>query len=360
MEQTDRQTDSVNIFDEEIESETIDDKSIVEDLEDLEVEGKPFRFFNQKVLLTYKTHIDKNSFVKWLCEVRKWEPKRIYIAHESADPINKYEHTHITIDFGRARDSKSSRCLDFEGIHPNIKKLKTLHDWRRACNYLLKEDKNVVLNKEDKMTQTDVVWACKNIGEVYERIPLNLALAAKEVYKHKPRSHDPPELSEDKFYPWQKKMTEMLFQPPNSRKIYWIFDKEGNKGKTWYCEWINKTHPNKTIYLNNVGQIRDFCQNLKIYHEQMWEGDTMILNFTRNFHDKTHIYQACEMTLDKFITCTKYEGGGFWLKKMHVVIFANFTPKVEEMSHDRWSIFEINKDNDIEYRPWYMYKEDKD
>lgn len=365
VENTDRVTDrqiNSELEIEDVEDVNKDNEDIEEieepNLENLEVEGKNFRFFNQKVLLTYSTHIDRYAYVDWLNNTRKWPVKKIYIAHENGDKTNPYPHTHIIIDFGKARDSKSPRCLDYNGIHPNIKKILSHHQWRCACNYLTKEDKEVELDKEDKMHMVDVVWKCKTYSEVLEKVPMNLAMQAEKAFKNKPRYVEPPDLSEDMFYPWQKKMKDIIFSRPTSRQVYWIYDDKGDNGKNAFCEWASKMHSDKTIYMTDIGAIRDFSKNLQNFYEKSWSGDTLLINLTREFEERKHIYRACEMALDKYVTCTKYEGGGFWLNKMHVIVYANFPPMVDKMSKDRWVIYEIDKSSrDMEHKHWSVYKD---
>ena len=80
-----------------------------------------FRFQNQKVLLTYRTHISKEVIEMVMNMVSKGKLKACYIAHENgtSDPVTPYEHTHVVADFGRVIQSKNSRFLDVLNIHPH-------------------------------------------------------------------------------------------------------------------------------------------------------------------------------------------------------------------------------------------------
>lgn len=329
---------------EEIEIEKKED-DVYSELDELETVSGKFRFQGQRVLLTYKTHLDKAAFWKWLCEEKKWPPKKIYIAHENGDQACKYLHSHVAIDFGKRRDTINCRFFDFETedgvIHPNIKPIKNLHQWRRSCNYLTKEDKSFDLEKEDKMTMTDVVWSCSSITEALMVTPINQAMNVSTVFGQRPREIPKPKITEDMFYPWQKDLKDILFKKADGRSVYWVFEDGGHVGKTRFGEWMCKIHPHKAIMLNNLGKVSDFAEIVRTQEDRGWRGDTVIFNFSRDYQDRTNIYSACETVADGMITCTKYKGDIYWLRDMHVVVFSNFAPQWGKLSADRVKLFTV-------------------
>lgn len=312
----------------------------ITELKDLP-ETSTFRFQNQKCLLTYKTHISKESFFAWIHG--RYGVRKMYIAHENGkdDPITPYEHTHAVIDFGRRIDSKNSRLFDFGDIHPHISLIKTPTEWLKACKYICKEDKSVQLDTRDKFNDATSCWANNSLSDALQNCKLNEVTNTIALFKCKPMELPEPEISEEMFYDWQKDVWNMIQLPPNGRSVDWIFDGSGNSGKTRFAKWVCLKHPEKAVMLNNVGKISDFAMNMQNFWNSGWRGDTVFLNLSRSYADKQHLYEALEIIADGYITCTKYTGGICWLPPMHIVVFANFEPQCEKLSKDRWNIKEI-------------------
>lgn len=305
-----------------------------------------FRFQNQKALLTYKTHIDKDALTLFLYAVGKDKVKKCYIAHENGanDPVTPYEHTHVVIDFGYAVQSRNARFLDFNGIHPHISKITNAVSWRKACQYICKEDKTVAIDTSDSGNQITDIWRHDTIqGALENMYDLKDALATIAVYKHKPMDLPEAEIAEADFYPWQKDMWDKLQKCPTGRKVIWVHDSLGNTGKTRFAKWCCLTHPTKCRMLNNVGRIADFAMNMQNFWNEGWRGNTVFLNLSRSYSDRTSIYEACEIIADGYITCTKYAGGVVWLPPMHIVVLSNFEPQVDRLSADRWEIFSVEE-----------------
>ena len=46
----------------------------------------------------------------------------------------------------------------------------------------------------------------------------------------------------DQLYPWENKLLEIIEAPPQDRIIHWIYDKEGNSGKSVFCKFLCVRH----------------------------------------------------------------------------------------------------------------------
>lgn len=307
------------------------------------IDESKFRFQNQKAMLTYRTHLDKVTVWTKLAEISEKKMKKCYIAHENGhnDPITPYEHTHVVVDFGYAVQSRNARFLDIDGIHPHISKILKPDNWRRACQYITKEDKTVTIDKEDKGNIVTDIWKADTVQGALENIGnLRDALPTIAIFNLKPLELPEPNIREDQFYPWQKDMWNLLQYKPDGRKVKWIYDIPGCSGKTQFALWVCLTHPKKAVFLNNVGKISDFCMNMKSFWDKGWRGDTVFLNLSRSYTDRTQIYEAIEIILDGVATCTKYTGGQVWFPPLHVIVMSNFVPATERLSRDRWEIFD--------------------
>ena len=72
---------------------------------------------NRRLLLTYKTHLDKDAWIEWLTTKTRIAPDFVRLAHETGDKTNPYNHTHCVIDFGKVFQTINMSYFDYENIH---------------------------------------------------------------------------------------------------------------------------------------------------------------------------------------------------------------------------------------------------
>lgn len=324
---------------------------------------KEFRINNQKFLLTYKSHLDKIKVEEMLKKHPHLPEKfKCYIAHENGknDPVTPYEHTHIVVNFGKAISKTNPRCFDFDGYHPNISLIKTTKQWLKACKYVCKEDKSVVLAEEDQFVEkkdgfnVEKVWACDTLEEALKlcHSPSD-APGIIAIFSHKPKERLRITLEEKDFRRFQRQICAMIWKDPDDRKVTWIYDKVGNTGKTQLVKFLMRKHPEKIVAFNAIGKIADFNNNIKTHIEKNnWKGDTIFFNLSRSYAERDNIYEAAEIVKDGFGTATKYTGGMWELNTCHLIIMANFFPNLESLSKDRWDIYEISKDFSLDRSLW--------
>lgn len=341
-------------------------KKIKEEVPDLlevipDVENKESNFIlqNQKVFLTYKTHIDKKEFVKFISKLIKKNPKFIRIAHENGrnDPITPYEHSHALIDFGKRFQSKKTNILDFNGIHPNIKKVIGSACWYNCKNYLSKEDPECIdLKSVDTETVLNNLGSCKNereaiLGALKNEKTVNWShingiKTAYEIMKDRGETH-----YEEPSFEWQIDLVEELKGKPNNRKIIWYVDKIGRSGKSQLARYLQITEENKYLCTKDLGTERDAATVITGAINKGWTGHGLILDLPRSAEkDKKRIYAYIESIKDGHVTATKYEGGNTFFDIPHLVVFSNWEPNVMMLSLDRWDIRYIEEDKKVRKR----------
>lgn len=133
------------------------------------------------------------------------------------------------------------------------------------------------------------------------------------------------------LYPWQQDMTRRCLEEPDDRKIVWIYNPEGNAGKTQWAKYMAIKH-NATV-LNN-GAFKDLAQAIPD------DPKIVIFNIPRSVEEAVN-YGAIECIKDGIIFSAKYESRTKIFNSPHVIILANFHPRVEEMTIDRWEIITI-------------------
>ena len=120
---------------------------------------------NRRILLTYKTHLDKDAWIEWISTKTSITPDFVRLAHETGDKTNPYNHTHCVIDFGKVFQTVNMSYFDYENIHPHIRVLKNAKALKDAKTYIAKEDP---ANKDLLVETTpvaDIVWSKDSLQE---------------------------------------------------------------------------------------------------------------------------------------------------------------------------------------------------
>lgn len=303
-------------------------------------ENKVFKIENQKWGLTYSTHIPKTELIDFLTSVIG-EMKFVRCAHETADEKNPYEHTHVVIDVGKKfkRSGKNvARLFDFGRIHPHFEPYDTQLHFKNARKYLSKEDpENADLKVMVDVSAAELclsfpilseyLMTCKDPGKAMGMIALWTALHAR------------PKVSEDveTFNGWQKGLRFETESKGNQRKITWVYDPIGGKGKTYYCKALVALNPKKYLSLGSCHSSRDAATIIQGAMNCGWTGDTILVNFSRQASDHK-IYEWLENIRDGFMTVTKYAGEVLLFNNLHMQVFANWIPNINALSEDRWDI----------------------
>lgn len=297
------------------------------------------RLQSQRLILTYKGKICKEEYKNWFNSLDGIvTPAFLRLAHEHYKDGG--DHTHVGIDFGRVFNKRNAeRFFDYDGVHPNIKLVKTVTHWKNVKKYLGKEDpENRDLLEEGKgwfdkcmesQTELDAIRRCA-------QTPAQVS-GVRQTFKLKIQIREPKEME---LYPWQKEMEEMLEKEPDDRHVIWIFDRKGGMGKTKFCKWYKDWHDKETLLANATGGMRDFATIVKNGLDGGWTGRVCLLNLTRDCEQKA-IYAPIEAVKDGVFTTTKYEGSCFRIPRdTWMVCFANFIPDINKLSLDRWRIYD--------------------
>jgi len=154
---------------------------------------------------------------------------------------------------------------------------------------------------------------------------------------------DPMEGLERK--PWQKELEELFNGPYGSdRYLHWYWSKDGGVGKTSFCKHICMTR--NAIVLS--GKAADIKCGVAFHIEKHKELDIAMFHFTRSVEDYVS-YEGLESIKDGFFFSGKFESGMCMFNQPHVVIFANFPPKLTDtVSIERWKITEITEKKEKE------------
>lgn len=137
------------------------------------------------------------------------------------------------------------------------------------------------------------------------------------------------------LYEYQKKIESICLGEVDDRKIYWYYDKIGNKGKSAFTKYMIVKHK---ALLCQDGKSSDI-KNL-VFNNNMDECSIVIFDLSRC--NGNHIsYNAIESIKNGMVCNTKYETGVKIFNSPHVIVFANEEPDRSKLSADRWVVEEL-------------------
>jgi len=305
-----------------------------------------FRIQNKRLMLTYKTHLGKDEYKRWLDDKGK-SLKSIYMAHENGDEHHPYPHTHVLLEYEKILQSRNCRYFDYENIHPNIKKIVSEQHWTNSLRYLAKEDPDNASMLEMPVLQSLVskVISCETEWEAIETYVKKPAdyHGIRDMYREQKREviSDLPNFLEKELRGWEKIFLKVNNQAECGRTVNWVYDKRGNGGKTCWGKYLKGEFPSEWMMLTSIGRPQDFAQNVLLAKRNGWNGYGIIVDISRSTTITDDLYSCLENIVDGEVTCTKYNCGTISLGSPKVWVFSNHLPRSDSLSLDRWRVLEI-------------------
>lgn len=344
-----------------------------------EVSSNKFRLKNKRLHLTYRGHIEYQKLVGFL---ESLQPVKYYsIVHEMGIKTS-YLHTHCLVEFNDLFERRSPRCLDYQEIHPNIKKVTAQLHWDRVLEYHKKDGtpftniqdrikdsvgpKKEEKNKKREPVKASEVFECQTLEEAVLKFGdergINVVPAVTATFRAKPKQFVLPAEPPVKWRPWQQELFEELKEPcKNNRTIVWYYDRKGDAGKTVFSRHMDMYHgafmathadtyhtatqlqarlavgaPMDMVLINipRAEAPSDWHHNVDLYESITFEAP-----IKRYIHKKfLQLYAGLEELKDGTITSKKNIGRTMHFNSPHVVVFANFLPHLECLSENKWEI----------------------
>lgn len=124
--------------------------------------------------------------------------------------------------------------------------------------------------------------------------------------------------------PWQQYIWNLLSAEPNPRHINWIYDVEGNRGKTWMARLLGQE---MSVFYCNGGKHADLLY--------AYRGEPIVI-FDYVRESKEYVaYGVMEQLKNGSYFSPKYQSEVRHYKVPHVIVFANFEMEKGKFSADR-------------------------
>lgn len=143
---------------------------------------------------------------------------------------------------------------------------------------------------------------------------------------------DEPEIPNHALLKWQEELYQGLKQEPDDRRIFFIVDHDGNKGKTWFIKYYMK--------LNEKSQVLAMGKQADMAYALDPDIRVLFINCTRTQAEFMN-YSFLEAVKDGLVFSSKYESRLVKLTKVHVVVMMNTQPDMNALSKDRYVVVNI-------------------
>jgi len=144
----------------------------------------------------------------------------------------------------------------------------------------------------------------------------------------------------ENLYSWQELIIEEYRKHQvdgDDRHIYWIYDSEGNKGKTAFCKYLIVKEDMGFLKSGKSADIAFYCKEHK--------RDGYCINLSRSAAEVMN-YDAIESLKDGLMFSGKYESSSIVMNCPFVCILANWEPDYKQLSKDRWRVMNIDACNE--------------
>lgn len=143
---------------------------------------------------------------------------------------------------------------------------------------------------------------------------------------------------------WQIKLEEELKEKADNRTIRWIYDEEGNSGKTYFCKYMYDNYG--SLYLTGkAADMKFMVCKWWLKHKKTAKMPIIFIDLTRST-EMFVSYQGIEEIKNGIFMSSKFECEMVRYNPPHVVIFSNFLPDYNKLSSDRWKVENL-LENDI-------------
>ena len=236
--------------------------------------------------------------------------------------INGRAHWEVTrkVEEAIAYCKKDDTRLDGPWEHGEAKQQGQRSDLEAACAVAMTKGMTAVMQEHPT--------ACAKYHK-------NLSIMAKAARAKRMADKEKEEMTAQKLRPWQQDLMNKLEKVPDSRKIMWYWEAEGNVGKTFFAKYMMATKGATVLDCSKKADL--------IYMLRDHEGEVVLFNIVRSMEAEFmgHIYTVCESIKDDVVINTKYESCRIPMGKQHVVVFANEPPNMEKWSKDRYDVKHI-------------------
>ena len=324
--------------------------------------GKMFKLRCVRILLAYRstTCIDKKELINFLNFRMKENTSKMIVRYFISYGRDCDFVTYAFLGFNDTFQTKNYDLFNYGNLRPEFRKLTTSKDIRGIINHISCQDMEPLAYGIQGECLHDIVTSARNKIELLANCRSNEVIPAIKMYDTIRGIDDHVDLKPEftTFRRWQKILDLELDIEPHPRKIIWIYDKEGDAGKSSYADHKEYLEPNKVVTLEFLSGIKDMNQ---LINTKFNSGNKCNKIFIMLEQSDTKIIRDKDSTLYKYIaslkngkiTVAKWETNTKKFSKPHVVVMSNHFPNLKGLSTNKWDIRCLTSENGEWYFDYY-------
>lgn len=247
---------------------------------------------------------------------RKWAKFRARLGDFNVKPVNSDEHFQNCLGYDQST-KKQKTPLTSTVVHND------LEGWAPEVPYHL---------RCIEFIQNVACWKDVLVDPEFSQYISGKMNWAREVYMHA-RMRKNFEFPSGRAYDWQQTFIDYLTPCcEDNRTVHWVVDYRGGNGKSDLTNYL-LSHNN--AFLVDCGKLADIAY---AYDNQ----PIVVFDLARDTEDYCP-YRAMEAFKNGRFFSPKYNSCLKTFKPPHVVVFANYAPKQEALSQDRWNIVRLDE-----------------
>lgn len=140
------------------------------------------------------------------------------------------------------------------------------------------------------------------------------------------------------LWAWQQQVKDIVLQAADSRVIHWLYDNDGNSGKSMFAKYMMYHHDMLTLTYGNAKDLT----NLVFTNA---DKPAYFFDLTRakpREFGTTDLYSTMESIKNGYIVNQKYATGVLMMMPPHIVVFSNQEPEYALLSQDRWKVWKFS------------------
>lgn len=147
-----------------------------------------------------------------------------------------------------------------------------------------------------------------------------------------------------KLYKYQQRVLDIIEGPVDDRKLYWLWSVKGGIGKSALTKHLVLKHGAMIV----GGSWKDALYAIGEALKRKKKIHTVIFDIPRSQGNKIS-YTGIESIKNGCCFSPKYESASLVFNSPHVLVFANQAPSKENLSWDRWVIYNLDDDRDLRH-----------
>ena len=195
---------------------------------------------------------------------------------------------------------------------------------------------------ERKLQLGEIVYKhAKECGIPEESLPKEYK-EAKDLYVKNKQNIDVENVI---LRPWQESLLKYI--KPSNREVIWVIGRKGNKGKTWFQEFLaSKFGWSRVICGMDIRMKKSSICHI-LGKRSLMTTDIFLFDVGKARTEDNMNYELIEQIKNGRTLAGKFDSKEL---KFHtpniIVVFSNEMPDVDQLSKDRWKIFQI-RDEDL-------------